>query len=572
MLKTLRKSRVGGGSYMSLQWIVVVLIGFLFSINFLYAEPVEAELSEEDANLSIPVNELKTLQSLLVVKTNLSKEIKLLGKELAKTVAPSEKQIIDKQLESLGQELAEINLNFEQIATDLHSAAEFQDTNKKFNLKEDLGSLVEPIVQEMKHLTSPIREKNRFRDEITISVQQMLNALAAKENLKKLLEHEKDKNLKAELTSLERKWKRRYRQAESRNNLAQAQLDMLEAAEANTTFLQSSKDYFREFFQKRGLYLLLGFGSFLGVLLTSKLIYKYIIRHLPGMEGVDRSFRQRLIDLVYRSLTIALSIMAPMMVFYAFGDWLLFSLGLLILIGLAWGLKYTVPKMWHQALLLLNIGAVREGERVFLDGLPWRVKSLNVYSELDNPISGLRIRIPIESLVDEVSRPIAKGEPWFPCKKSDWVILSDGVRGKVVGISQEMIELVERGGAKVNYQMQDFLSSNPRNLSTSFRLKEIIGISYDLQAECTGEVLEKLSAYLEEQIRHEGYDKSLLNLRVEFEQANASSLDIVIIADFKGDLADIYNRMRRNIRRWSVDACTKYDWEIPFTQLTLHQK
>lgn len=564
---------INKGKHIFFSWLsAVVVLSLFLTINVLSADQKKLDIAEQDAAPPVPVNEMKTLESLLQVKSNISKEIELLGKALAETVSASEKDSINAQLASLGAELTEVNVNFEQIATDLHSASELQGAEQKFNIRDDLASLVEPIVQEMKHLTAPIREKNRFRDEIASSELQMLNALAATENLKILLSFEADKKLSEELSNLNRKWERRYQQAKSRNRLAQAQLDMLEAEEASKTFLQSSKDYMREFFQQRGLYLLLGLASFLGILLISRLLYKYVIRYIPGMKGNDRSFRQRLIELIYRSLTISLSIMAPMMVFYAFGDWLLFSLGLLILIGLAWGLKYTVPKMWHQALMLLNIGAVREGERVLINGLPWRVKSLNVYSELDNPLSGLRIRVPIESLVNEVSRPIAKGEPWFPCKKSDWVILSDGVRGKVIGISQEMVELVERGGARVNYPMQDFLSARPRNLSTSFRLKEIIGISYDLQKESTGEVLEKLQAYIEEQVSAEGYDDSLLNLRVEFEMANASSLDILVIADFKGDIADIYNRMRRNIRRWCVDACTKYEWEIPFNQLTVHQK
>jgi len=25
------------------------------------------------------------------------------------------------------------------------------------------------------------------------------------------------------------------------------------------------------------------------------------------------------------------------------------------------------------------------------------------------------------------------------------------------------------------------------------------------------------------------------------------------------------------MQRWCVEACNEYDWEIPFTQLTLHQ-
>ena len=58
---------------------------------------------------------------------------------------------------------------------------------------------------------------------------------------------------------------------------------------------------------------------------------------------------------------------------------------------------------------------------------------------------------------------------------------------------------------------------------------------------------------------------------MEFERANSSSLDLVVIADFDGKLAELYGRLERSLQRWCVEACTKYGWEIPFTQLTLHQ-
>jgi len=44
-----------------------------------------------------------------------------------------------------------------------------------------------------------------------------------------------------------------------------------------------------------------------------------------------------------------------------------------------------------------------------------------------------------------------------------------------------------------------------------------------------------------------------------------------VIADFDGVLADLYGRLSRAMQRWCVEACTEYGWEIPFTQLTLHQ-
>ena len=150
------------------------------------------------------------------------------------------------------------------------------------------------------------------------------------------------------------------------------------------------------------------------------------------------------------------------------------------------------------------------------------------------------------------------------------MILDDGVRGKVTGISPEMVQLVERGGARKTYQTDNFLANSPRNLAANFRIKETLGISYSLQKDSTAAIPEILHRVILQRAEQEGYGEQLLNLRVEFQQAGNSSLELVVIADFKGELGDLYNRLRRAIQRWSVDACTEYGWEIPFPQLTLH--
>jgi hypothetical protein len=133
------------------------------------------------------------------------------------------------------------------------------------------------------------------------------------------------------------------------------------------------------------------------------------------------------------------------------------------------------------------------------------------------------------------------------------------------------VQMVARGGAHRTYKTADFLGLSPLNLSRNFRLKETIGISYSLQQESVTSIPGKLQAHIERRIAEEGYEDKLLNLRVEFERANTSSLDLVVIADFDGELGDLYNRLRRAIQRWCVEACTENNWEIPFTQLTLHQ-
>ncbi|MGD8843753.1 MAG: hypothetical protein PVJ83_09795, partial [Gammaproteobacteria bacterium] len=307
------------------------------------------------------------------------------------------------------------------------------------------------------------------------------------------------------------------------------------------------------------------------VLLLSRLSYAAMVRLIPGYRAEHRSFRLRLLDLLHRLITFFLVIAGPMAVFYLVEDWVLFSLGILMLIGIGLTLRHALPRYWQQIQLFLNVGSVREGERIDLDGLPWRVKYINIFSILENPKAGICQRVRIDDLVDLKSRPFHKDDPWFPCERGDWVLLSDGMRGKVLGISQELVELVARGGAHRTYRTGDFLSLSPMNLSRNFRLKETIGISYGLQTDSVDTIPDQLRDFIEQRVAESEYAGKLLNLRVEFERANTSSLDLVVIADFDGSLADLYNRLRRTLQGWCVQACTTYDWEIPFTQLTLHR-
>jgi hypothetical protein len=266
-----------------------------------------------------------------------------------------------------------------------------------------------------------------------------------------------------------------------------------------------------------------------------------------------------------------MTLLAIITVFYIFEDWVLLSLAIIFLMGIGWAAKHTLPKFVDQSRLMLNIGAVREGERMMFQGVPWLVKQINVYTLLENPTLGVELRVPIEILMDKTSRVFHPSEPWFPCRKNDWVILADGTRGGVVNLSHETVELVMRGGARKTYQTSDFLGLSPLNLSVNFRLKIPFGISYAHQGDATTQVPDLLASHIQDQVEAEGYKEDMLNLRVEFAEAGASSLDLVVIADFKGNVAPLYNRLRRAIQRWCVEASTQHGWDIPFPQLTIHK-
>lgn len=514
------------------------------------------------------VDALDTLATFVILRNNTLKEIKDLNRQIKQAVSESEKNELKAQLLKLENELRSTTRNLDIIASGADISSLDQTVAEDFNFSKELFGLLKPALDEMKEMTSSVRQKSDLREKIVQLEERLQTVEDAIINIQTLLDASTDKAVRQSLKLIGDNWRKQKGLMLGELQAARLQLEKLE--ESETSLTEASQSYLKSFFAKRGRYLAGALLVVLVILLLSHLSYKAMFRYIPGFRKKHRSFRMRVIELIHRVLTIILVILGPMAVFYVVEDWVLFSLGILILLGISLTLRKTLPSYWHQVQLFLNIGSVREGERILLDGLPWQVDQINFFCILVNPIADLKQRVSISDLVGQKSRPGRQDEPWFPCRKGDWVLLSSGVRGKVIGISSEFVQLVERGGSQVTYLMSDFLSSSPRNLATNFRIKETIGLSYTLQHEITTTILETLHQYIHQQMHIEGYGEQLLNLRVEFERANDSSMDLVVIADFRGELGDLYNRLKRAIQRWCVDACSENNWQIPFPQLVIH--
>jgi hypothetical protein len=545
--------------------ILFLLPGLLLPATaFAQEEGVAAALEDPQQRDTI-----STLQSLLKLQSELKRNIRDMGEQLAAAETTGEKKNIQTQLDNLEADLQTTTRNLRGIAAGADIASLRATEEAEFSLQQELFALLKPALKEMKDMTSHVRIKSELKDKIAYYKAKQLVAELAVTNLTGLLNKNEDESLDRYLEGMLAEWRQQLTVLQSEQQSAELQLEKLESSEASLA--DASQSYLKSFFQQRGLYLAQAILAVIAVLLLSRLSSRVMVKLIPGYRQEHRSFHIRLLDLVHRIITVMLAILGPMVVFYVVEDWVLFSLGILLLLGIGLTLRTALPRYWQQIQLFLNVGSVREGERIDLDGLPWRVRQINLFSMLDNPTAELSQRVRIDDLVELKSRPIKRGDPWFPCKKDDWVMLSDGMRGKVSGITQELVELIQRGGARRTYVTADFLSLSPLNLSRNFRLKETIGISYALQGESVAAIPDTLKGYIERRAEEEGYADHMHNLRVEFEKANASSLDLVVIADFDGVLADLYGRLSRAMQRWCVEACSEYGWEIPFTQLTLHQ-
>ena len=364
-------------------------------------------------------------------------------------------------------------------------------------------------------------------------------------------------------------WQNMHKRLQGKLELTQLELVKLE--DQNGGAAHSPTEYIKTFFRERGLYLLAAVLAFGGVLVLCRLLNLLLMRVLPGARRDQRPLYVRIFEILFYVFTMVAAVGSFVFVLYLAEDWFLLSLALILLLGVVWAVRQVVPKLWQQSLLMLNLGPVHEGERVIYQEIPWKVEALNVFCKLHNPDLGMTLRIPIASMIDQISRPFTQDEPWFPCRKDDWMLIGAKPLAKVVSCTHEQVEVVEMGGRRIVYRTGDFLAATPINLSSGFSLSVLFGLSYDLQPIITTEVLAKLEAFLQGKMEEHGYMEGCHSLSVDFKQAGASSLDVVVLATFKGEMVPQYPRLERALNKWCVDCCNENGWEIPFPQLTVHR-
>ena len=156
----------------------------------------------------------------------------------------------------------------------------------------------------------------------------------------------------------------------------------------------------------------------------------------------------RVIELAFALFSVTAAALCALLVLYASGDWLLLTFAILLLAGVGFFGRHTVPRFYEQARLVLNLGSVREGERLNLLGSPWHVKRLHVFFDLINPsLTGGRLRLPLRDVLTLVSRRFEKAERWFPCEEGDWILLDDQFFGRVTLQTPDVVQAIPLGGA-----------------------------------------------------------------------------------------------------------------------------
>jgi len=542
----------------------IVMICFMLLLsNLTYA-------NDADSNKEQELNSWEHLDTLVTLINSMSERLS----ELRGSLEATENSVKDKQIvseiEQVSQDLKSLQAALEMLATGGADLSLFgEKTTEKFDWREQLQSVFEPILVELRRLSERPRKIERLRSDLEYYSERLAVAKSAVENLTRYRENAPTDHLKKAFSRIEERWQRRQVDLQNRVNLVNFELqETLSPTNAPKT---DPVESLKKLLGGRVLNLAMAVAVMAAVYGILKLIANGYKSYISRKSKRRRAFVARAGILAFYLLTTLIVLLSGMAVFYIRGDWVLMGLVFIMLAGAAWAIQKSLPQYLIEAKLILNLGPVREGERIMFNDLPWRVDSLSFQAKLHNPeLQGGALYLPVKSLVDYNSRRYDESELWFPTRTGDWALLEDDTYGQVISQSPEFVELKVLSTIKT-YRSTAFIDLSPRNLSMQgFTLLLTVGLDYKHQADITTIIVLELQSLLEAGFKESAYGESVKSVQVMFDKANASSLDLVTKISFDGRVADKYFELPRLFQSLTVEACNKNDWVIPFDQLTIH--
>ena len=549
----------------------LTLIALLFAcVPFhLHAQTIAGQ--EQGAAIEAPVQSavesLVSIQQSIELKRSTVRELRKQLKNLDDT---SDRHELEKKIERIKNEIMSLQLSFEHIVLGGANLSILTDQpEERINWRDEVEKISRPLLSMLKELTAKPRQIDSLRRDIELRKDQLKEIEKAIGSIrvfeKQALAPVAGEAVKQLLTE----WEQRREDSQRALEIASFQLTSMN--DESVPWQTSLGEAISEFFRGRGLTLFTATIISVAIWVVAKgllSMYWRLLYRSPHDIGVTRA---PLVLYSYRLVTAFTIVLAILMVLYVRGDVLLLTLAVIALAGAALSLRQTLPRYAAELRLLFGVGPVREEERLVLDGIPFTVESLGVYSVIRNPALEGVIRLPLRAMNELVSRPAGE-EPWFPCQPGDYLLLANGSFGRVLRQTIEVVELAVRDST-VQIRTKDFLSQHIQNLSRNgFGIASTFGIDYQHQGICLDTVPGRFRKSIKARFEKAGLKDDIEHLLVSFKEAGASSLDYQIYIVLKGCAANAFFKAQRLVQQACVETCNQEGWVIPFTQITVHSK
>lgn len=543
-------------------------VGCLLVVSFL-CFPLPQAFSQE----SIEEEDKQRIRIILLL---IARQAKLVQEELKAMQDEPETQSIIRKREKLQSQLDGFNKNFEALSTQLSTDDLVLQDEKKKDWITQLQELTLPLLEALSDISEKPRKIEKYKKNIAVLESQLLKYQGGTKNLVALMDMENsgldiESPDTQELIDRLQKLKNKYDPELVGIQLEETERNLNNLLATQESIVDTVASTMRRFFKTRGLNLLIAFLSFVA-------LWWVLIKLRSVLIGAKRGVNlapwiKKLMMTIYNIFVIIICLIVSMVTLYLRNDWLLLSVIILFLVAVAWTSRQLIPKLFREVRLGLNLGTVREGERLIWGGVPWYVSNIGLQATLVNErLQGGQFHLPLGELIDYHSRPVVESEPWFPTKVNDWVILSDGTYGVVENQTIEQIVLRLKGNALKFYATPEFLKMTPVNISRGFRYDIQFGLDYGTQSKICDEIPQIFEDGLRRHL-HKHYQEGspdFLKTEVTFDSAGSSSLNLRIIIHVDGRRSEHYEELQREVQASLVRICNENGLVIPFTQLTLN--
>lgn len=513
---------------------------------------------------------IATIEQLVALRSSLQKQLADIRKEIDKSPAGSQREALQQEAERVVARITTLDDQIQTLAAGANAGTFDQANEETLDFQQEVVRLVRPLLEQLRRASEQPRMEESLRGAIEKTRERLYIAGRASDKVTELLAKGGfGRDGRRALEEIRDRWENRRKEAASQLEVSQIQLRQM--LDQKKPMIESLTGMIRNFFRMRGKNLALAAVVAVIVFLLFRLLHARLRRSSTRFARLQDSFYSRVANLALHVLSALVAIIAAMVVLYYAGDWVLLGLLILVLLGLVLAARSSFPLFIDDIKILLNLGGVREGERVVIDGLPYRIDKLDFLSTLSNPaMPGHVLRLPLRRLREMISRPSVEREPWFPCREDDWVILSDNTVAKIIMITPEIVSVVRIGGLHKTYQTGAFLALHPANLSRGFRVSTTFGIDYSHQAESTDTIPTAMEEHILRRLVETVGRDAVKNVRVLFSQAAPSSLDFDILADFDGEVAERYGVLRRCLQKFAVEAFNANGWTMRLPQIKVH--
>jgi len=547
-----------------------VLVFFVTLICF-FGSPL---YSQETTDVSEPeISGPEKIQNILFMIT---KQTMLIEKEFdhLQTMPPS--KAVTKRREELLNQLDGLNGNFESIATQLQAGDFLLGEEEKSDWLKELEALTLPLLEALSDLTKKPRKIDQLKKRVA-ALEDKLNKFEGGTRNINSLASQIDPKVDGKGVEL-KKYRSHLNALRDKYNPDLVRLRLNEARRALEIELQDTEPLWdtathaiRDFFKNRGFNLLIAFMIFAGLwYVFSK--FRMLILGERSLINVP-SWMKKVLATAYSILVLIFCVISSLVALYLLNDWLLLSVVVLVLVAIVWASRQFIPKLFQEVRLALNLGTVKENERLIWKGVPWHVESIGLQAILVNDrLEGDFIQLPVGQLVGQHSRPVIDNEPWFPTQCGDWVFLDDGTYGKVEHQTMEQVVLRLKGETLKYYSTPEFLAKTPMNISQGFRYDIDFGLDYSLQSRICDEIPKLFEDGLRKHLQNHFQEGSpdFTHVEISFNDAGTSSLNLKIILHADGRCAEQHEEMQREVQTTLVRICNENQLTIPFTQLTVN--